>query len=93
MFRAIFWPPGASFGLIFGLHQDFMIIQRAKYGFWDILIFRPVFRRQSPIFAQKLKKWGGKRHLTSPYGLKNENILKPILGPLETHKILVQTKN
>ena len=51
-------PPNASFELIFGLHQDFMIIQRTKHGFWDILIFRPVSDRQSPILGQKLKKWG-----------------------------------
>ena len=42
-------------------------------------------------FSPKTEKMGKKRHLTSPYGLKNENIPKPILGPLETHKILVQT--
>ena len=40
--RANNCPPNASFELIFGLHQDFMIMQRTKHGFGDILIFRPV---------------------------------------------------
>ena len=42
LFFVFFRPPGASFGLILGLHQDFMSLQGPKYGFRDVFIFKPV---------------------------------------------------